>query len=177
MSTYKIIAEIYDEYKIQIKVMDSKKQIVNKFINLDFNGNKAPTFAESRYEYSPEDFLSFIKSVESKSDGYFAFDYNNDDTEDMGVFDGMFFHYKNNTPTILFTVSQGKTNMSVHLDISKCYKSIISDLHLMRKVIDEFIISKLNYLEYLENYDVDNNNITTNDKTINNNEKANNIDK
>ena len=133
---------------IQIQVFHDKVQVMNKLLNLDINDNKTPTFAESGYEFDPDEYCRFLNCVKHQTDSFFAFA-SNEDIE-TALFDGIYFHMGEDNPILIFTTAIGKANMSIHIPMKDCYQHILGDLDALYKVINDLVCSRLDYLEYLE---------------------------
>ena len=145
---FRIKSQPYDESMVQIQVFDDKIMIMNKLLNLDINDDKTPTFSENGYKFSPDDYCHFLNHMAHNTDSFFAFD--SDECEDSLLFDGMYFYIGDDTPTLIFTTSINKVNMSVHIPLQKCFDNIMSDLDLLFKTINTLICNKLDYLECIE---------------------------
>jgi hypothetical protein len=149
---YKIASQIYDENKIQIHFIHNDEIISNKFLDLDFNGDKTPTFADSRYVYNSKTFNEFIENIKNCKQDVFSFDMEDDNVECGSRYDGIFYHNGDEIgeEKLIFTNAFGKSTLSVHINL-KCNKDIIiADLITLKENIDDLISVRYKYLQSLE---------------------------
>lgn len=150
---YKIASQIYDETKIQIHFIHNDEIICNKFLDLDFNGDNSPTFAESRYVYNPNIFSEFIENIKKNIQDVFSFDIEDNNVECGSRYDGLFYHNGANemTEKLIITNAFGKSTLSLHINLLKCKDIIVADLISLKEKIDELIKNRLVYIESLSN--------------------------
>ena len=113
---YRIVSTIISEDAIQVNVLHNDVCILNKFLMLDLNGDKTPTFANSRLPYNEQNMDNLINSMIQNTDYIFAFECDDEDEEDEHAFDGMFYHDGHNDipETLIIKVVNGKLNMAIH---------------------------------------------------------------
>jgi hypothetical protein len=144
---YSINSLKIDEDKIQITVSYESKLIGEKILELSFNEDMTPTFVESGYAYSSEDFESFIRGLESNLlNQSFSFD-------DQDRFDGfeIITTSKGNKYLIIKTqVERSQTSIWI-LFTDETIPGIVSDLKFLSKQIKELIDSQKKYCELLSN--------------------------
>lgn len=144
---YRILSTITNEDTIQISVLYNDIHILNKFLTLDLNGDKTPTFANSRLPYNELNLENFIEGITNNTDYMFAFDY--DDSDDSNqVFDGMFYHKgsKEVPETIIFKIVNEKINMAIHMNLKDCKNTIVSDLQILKDNIHDLYEKKIIYI-------------------------------
>ena len=147
MNQYKFLSTIISDDTIQINVLHNDVHILNKFITLDLNGDKTPTFANSRLPYNEIHLENFIEGLKNNDDYMFAFD-NDDDPDSDQVFDGMFYHKGSEEvpETMIIKVINGKLNMATHIPLKDCKSNIISDLLVLKENIHDLYEKKIKYI-------------------------------
>ena len=153
---YKIASKIYDEDKIHIHFIHNDEIMCNKILNLDFNCDNTPTFADSRHTYDPTLFSKFIDNIKKGVQDVFSFDIEDDNVECGSRYDGIFYHNgaEEMMEKLIVTNAYGKSMMSMHIDLTNCKDIIVADLMILKETIDELIRVRLEYVESL-NKDVD----------------------
>ena len=148
---YRIESYLHPEQDnlIVIKLYNDRIVIMNKLLELNFNENKDPTFAESGYQYESLLFDSFIQNMEHKISNIFAFD-------DQNRIDNLEYINEIDKEHFVFRINIELSNMIVMVPINdKNRKDIINDIKALFKLINKTIKDSLEAIEKLENYNIE----------------------
>jgi hypothetical protein len=145
ISTLKI-----DDDKLQITVGYDSMIIGQKILELSFNEDMSPTFAESGYTYLPQEFDTFVNLLGEGLNSLVSLSYSFDDQDRFDGFELTHTVKSQNYLVIKTHVEKSQTSIWVLLN-DETIPGIVSDLKYLSKQINELIESQKKYLDSLAN--------------------------